>query len=150
MGVRKFIKRLFTFRWARGRKKPYPTRTDAIGVRGSIIEKPKSEKKLSNLVKVVPHLVKTVKLIVPEIKEKIVSKKEDKDISEEIEISICIKCEYQYQVELCNFHECQNTDLPITDFVYGARNCMLLNTKGDCKGFKLRLAGMEPPNNKEK
>lgn len=46
---------------------------------------------------------------------------------------ICVECDYHG--ELIN-NRCNNTDLPITDFVRGFRDCKELNPKGDCKGFK--------------
>ncbi len=45
---------------------------------------------------------------------------------------ICIKCIHKD----IDGPACSNSDLPITEFVYGVRACSILNPKGDCKGFK--------------
>lgn len=46
---------------------------------------------------------------------------------------ICVEC--VHHGELIN-NRCDNSDLPITDFVRGFRDCKTLNLNGDCKGFK--------------
>ncbi len=45
---------------------------------------------------------------------------------------ICVKCEHKD----INSPNCSNSELPITDFVYGKRDCSVLNPKGGCMGFK--------------
>jgi len=48
-------------------------------------------------------------------------------------MAICIECVY------CNAlarARCNNSELPITNFIYGVRHCDTINIKGDCKGFK--------------
>ena len=50
-------------------------------------------------------------------------------------VSICVECRHYGQ---SGAFDCHNTDLPISDFVYGARFCAVLNAKGDCKGFKAK------------
>ena len=46
-------------------------------------------------------------------------------------MAVCKECEYFNKDVL----ECNNSDLPITDFVLGTRSCDQLNSEGDCKGF---------------
>ena len=50
-------------------------------------------------------------------------------------MAVCVECVHYAEVD---GFDCHNTDLPISDFVYGARFCAVLNAKGDCKGFKLK------------
>lgn len=45
---------------------------------------------------------------------------------------ICIEC---LHIDNENNGECGNPELPLSDFVYGTRNCYELNSEGDCKGF---------------
>lgn len=47
-------------------------------------------------------------------------------------MAICIECVHKV-IDRC---ECNNPDLPVTDFVDGTKDCYKLNAKGDCKGFK--------------
>ena len=49
-------------------------------------------------------------------------------------MAICVECIYVNN----NLLECNNADLPITDFVDGTRDCYELNPKGACKGFKAK------------
>lgn len=49
-------------------------------------------------------------------------------------MAICVECIYYDHDE--NQLVCDNEDLPITDFVRGVRHCVVLNPKGECKGFK--------------
>ena len=48
-------------------------------------------------------------------------------------ISICVDCNFMLDL---NKGLCNNPDLPISDYVYGTRDCKELNAKGECKGFK--------------
>ena len=47
-------------------------------------------------------------------------------------MAICVECDWVNEPNL----ECNNSDLPVTDFVLGTRSCDELNCEGDCKGFK--------------
>ena len=47
-------------------------------------------------------------------------------------MAICVECGYKD----INFPNCNNSELPITNFVYGKRDCYELNPKGGCMGFK--------------
>ena len=49
-------------------------------------------------------------------------------------MAICIECDWVNEPNL----ECNNSDLPVTDFVLGTRSCDELNSEGDCKGFKAK------------
>ena len=49
-------------------------------------------------------------------------------------MAICVKCVYHHEAE--DDIVCNNSDLPITDFVCGVRYCVSLNSKGNCAGFK--------------
>lgn len=49
-------------------------------------------------------------------------------------MAICVEC--SHSVKGGAFIRCNNSELSITDFVYGLRDCKELNAKGDCKGFK--------------
>lgn len=57
-------------------------------------------------------------------------------------MAICVECKYRafHFKEDADFADkslrCTNPDLPMTDYVYGIRLCEVLNSKGDCKGFK--------------
>ena len=47
---------------------------------------------------------------------------------------ICVKCHYY---DFCDgYSVCKNSDLPITNYVDGERECRRLNDKGSCEGFK--------------
>lgn len=48
-------------------------------------------------------------------------------------MAICIDCEFILDL---NKGFCNNPELPITDFIYGIRDCQELNPKGGCMGFK--------------
>ena len=49
-------------------------------------------------------------------------------------MAICIECSHALAGGV--FVTCRNSELPVTDFVYGIRDCKELNPKGNCKGFK--------------
>lgn len=49
-------------------------------------------------------------------------------------MAVCKECDYFNKDVL----ECNNPDLPLTDFVLGTRSCDELNAKGECKGFKAK------------
>ena len=53
-------------------------------------------------------------------------------------MAICVECQYViiYNVHAFDEARCNNSDLCITDFVHGLRECKLLNPTGKCKGFK--------------
>ena len=61
-------------------------------------------------------------------------------------MDICVKCVYHDEFEGDDL--CDNTDLPISEFIHGRRYCDDLNTKGDCKGFKPQAEPYipDPPN----
>lgn len=48
-------------------------------------------------------------------------------------MAICIECAFILDL---NRGLCNNSELPIDDFVYGTRDCAELNPKGGCIGFK--------------
>ena len=50
-------------------------------------------------------------------------------------MAICVQCAFKN----IDFPDCNNRELPITDFVSGKRDCDELNHKGDCKGFKVMV-----------
>ena len=50
-------------------------------------------------------------------------------------MAICVECKFILDL---NKGFCNNPDLPVTDYVYGTRDCKELNPKGGCKGFKLQ------------
>ena len=60
-------------------------------------------------------------------------------------MAICVECEYfihptnaDANLEFLGPMRCRNLDLPMTEFIFGYRDCKTLNPKGDCKGFKLQ------------
>ena len=48
-------------------------------------------------------------------------------------MAICVDCIFILDL---NKGFCNNPELPVTDYVYGTRDCKELNPKGNCKGFK--------------
>ena len=48
-------------------------------------------------------------------------------------MAICVECKFILDL---NKGFCNNPDLPVTDYVYGTRDCKELNPQGNCKGFK--------------
>lgn len=51
-------------------------------------------------------------------------------------MAICVECEWCHDCLDGTEITCKNPNLPVTDFVRGSRYCVILNLKGDCKGFK--------------
>ena len=49
-------------------------------------------------------------------------------------MAICVECKFILDL---NKGFCNNPDLPVTDYVYGTRDCKELNPKGGCMGFEV-------------
>ena len=53
-------------------------------------------------------------------------------------MAICVECHWCHDCLDGTEITCKNSELPVTDFVRGGRYCVILNHKGNCKGFKLQ------------